>query len=230
MKEQTINRINSIGKAGNIIALICRIILIIAMVGLIAALVVANVMPEKLVEVEVGTNVGVKVDITEFGDFPAEAQDNVRQGLEDAVKEGGEQGRITSYEVTESSITINTEANKMTFGFKDLNAPIIVGLFYVIACYVILWFVAMLCRAFRDCQSPFEDNVIKRMRNFAFSLIPWTVLSFVLNIVISRVFLTSFQVQAGFGVGTILLVLIILGLCSIFRYGAKLQQEHDETL
>ena len=230
MKELSIKRINTIGKAGNIIALICRIILIIAMIGLIAAIVVINVIPEKLVNVDLGTNVGVTVDISEFDKFPEEAQAEIRKGLDEAANDWEEDGAITYYEVTDSTITIRFTHNSKTFSLKDVNAPLIVGMFYVIGSYVILWFVAMLCRALRDCNSPFDDTVIRRMRNFAFSIIGWCVLAIVCNIVISSIFASAIQIGVGISAGTILLVLVILGLCGIFRYGAKLQQEHDETL
>lgn len=230
MKELSVKKINTIGKAGNIIALICRIILIIALIGLIAATIVMNVLPEKLVKVDIGSNVGVTVDISEFDKFPEEAQEEIRKGLDEAAKDMGEDGSITEYEVTDSTIFIRFNHNSKTFTLRDVNAPLIVGMFYVIGSYVILWFVAMLCRALRDCDSPFDDKVIRRMRNFAFSIIGWCVLAVVCNIVISSIFTSALHVTVGFSAGTILLVLVILGLCGIFRYGAKLQQEHDETL
>ena len=94
----------------------------------------------------------------------------------------------------------------------------------------IVLIIALLCRALRDCKSPFDDTVIRRMRNFAFSIIGWCVLSVVCNLVISSIFASAIQVGVSFSLGNVLLVLVILGLCDIFRYGAKLQQEHDETL
>ncbi len=230
MKELSIKRINTIGKAGNIIALICRIILIIAMLGLIAAIIVINVLPEKLVKVDLGANVGVTVDISDFETIPEDVQQDIREGLEETAKDWDENGAITYYEVTDSTITIHFTHNSQTFGIRDVNGPLIVAMFYVVGSYVILWFVAMLCRALRDCNSPFDDTVIRRMRNFAFSIIGWCVLAIVCNTVISWLFVSAIHVGVGFSLGTVLLVLVILGLCGIFRYGAKLQQEHDETL
>ena len=230
MKELSIKKINTIGKAGNIIALICRIVLIIALIGLIAAMIVINVLPEKLVKIDLGTNVGVTVDVSDFDTLPEEAQAEIRKGLEEFAQNQNEDGSVTGYEVTDSTITIHFMHNAKTIGIRDVNAPLIVGLFYVVGSYVILLFIGMLCRALRDCASPFDDIVIRRMRNFAFSLIGWGVLSIVCNIVISTIFSSVIQVSVGFSLGTVLLVLVILGLCGIFRYGAKLQQEHDETL
>ena len=230
MKELSVKKINTIGKAGNIIALICRIVLIIAILGLIAAMIVINVLPKNLIKVNIGTDVGVTVDISDLSNLPEEAQQEIRKGLEEASQDMGEDGSITDYEVTDSTIFIRFTHNAQTISIRDVNSPLIVGMFYVVGSYVILWFVAMLCRALRDCESPFDDIVIRRMRNFAFSLIGWCVLSIVCNIIISSIFATAIQVSVGFSLGTVLLVLVILGLCGIFRYGAKLQKEHDETL
>lgn len=230
MKELSVKKINTIGKAGNIIALICRIVLIIAILGLIAAMIVINVLPKNLVKVNIGTDVGVTVDISGLSDLPEEAQQEIRKSLDEASKDMGEDGSITEYEVTDSTIFIRFMHNAHTIVIRDVNSPLVVGMFYVVGSYVILWFIAMLCRALRDCESPFDDTVIRRMRNFAFSLIGWCVLSIVCNIIISSIFATAIQVSVGFSLGTVLLVLVILGLCGIFRYGAKLQKEHDETL
>lgn len=226
MKEETIKRINGIGKVGNIIARILRILLIIAFILIIGALVVVNVMPKNLVVVDIGNRVGVSVDFSDFAKLSEEEQAEVRKGIEENLKDES----LGEYEVTETTIVFHFENHQGTYGIADINGPLVIALIYVIACYVILWFVGLLGKAFRDCDSPFDDNVIKRMKNFAYSLIGWIVVAFVSNIIISRVFLSGFSIQIGFNLGTVLLALVILGLCSIFRYGAKLQKEHDETL
>ena len=230
MKEETLRRINKIGKAGNIIALICRIFLIIGFVGILIALVAMIVLPKDFVKVEIGTGVGVKVDLSRYGELSEEDQAGARRGLEKALSETDQDTRLTDFEVTASSVTLHLAANEMTFGPRTLIGILVVALFYVAASYVSLRFLGLMCRAFRDCRSPFEENVIRRMKNFAISLIPWAVISMTMDSISSEFALSSNDFSIGINLGTVLMVLLIIGLCRIFRYGAELQKEHDETL
>lgn len=230
MKEDTIVKINKIGKAGDIVARILRILLIIAFVAVLAGLIVLSVLPGKLVKVDLGSQVGIVVDFSDFGEISEEEQAELRKSFEEMNKgEEDEAGRPSNVEVTSTTLSFEIGQARKVFGLRDLIGPVIVAMFYIVGSYVILWFVALLCRAFRDCNSPLEDNVIRRMKNFAFAIIAWGVLAIVCNIVISSIFVAT-QIRISFGLGHILLVLAILGLCGIFRYGATLQKEHDETL
>ena len=230
MKEETIVKINKIGKAGDIVARILRILLIIAFVVVLGALITLSVLPANLVEVDLGMQTGIKVNVSNFAELSEEEQAEVRKGFEEFNNDKDEDATISDVEVTSSTIAFKVGTDKKSFGLRDLIGPVIVALFYIVGSYVILWFVSMLCRALRDCNSPFEDDVIRRMRNFAFAILAWCVLAVICNIVISSIFISATQINVGFSLGHVLLVLVILGLCGIFRYGAKLQKEHDETL
>lgn len=221
-----VNRINKLGKAGQIIAVILRVLLIIAFIGVLLGLIVVTALPTNLVTVDVGSDVGVQVDISDFAKLDEEQQQEVREGL----KEFADENDGTDYEVTETAIKLKFKQKQGVYGIKDAIGPIVVTLLYIASSYVILWFVGLLCKAFRNCESPFDDLVIKRMKNFAICLIVWMALSLVLNFVFSTVFLSELNIHMGFSLGTVLLGLVVLGLCGIFRYGASLQKEHDETL
>ena len=230
MKEETLRKINGLGKAGNVIARICRVFLIIGFVGILIGLVAMLVLPKDFVKVEIGTGVGVKVDLSRYGELSEEDQASARRGLEKALDETDKDVKITDFEVTASSVTLHLAKDEMTFGPRSLIGILVVALFYVAASYVSLWFLGTMCRAFRDCKSPFEENVIHRMKNFATSLIPWAVVSMTMDSITSEFAFSSNDFSIGINLGTVLLVLLILGLCRIFRYGAELQKEHDETL
>ena len=230
MKEETLRKINGLGKAGNIIARICRVFLIIGFVGILIGLVAMIVLPKDFVQIEIGTGVGVKVDLSRYGELSEEDQASARRGLEKALNDTDKDVKITDFEVTASSVTLRLAKDEMTFGPRTLIGVLVVALFYVAASYVSLWFLGTMCRAFRDCKSPFEENVIRRMKNFAISLIPWAVVSMTMDSITSEFAFSSNDFSIGINLGTVLLVLLILGLCRIFRYGAELQKEHDETL
>jgi hypothetical protein len=93
-----------------------------------------------------------------------------------------------------------------------------------------LCFASSLCKAFRDCETPFEDNVIKKMQNLAYSLIPWVFVSAATDSVVSSLTTNMVAITFGIDFGVVLIILIVFALVYIFKYGAVLQQESDETL
>ena len=230
MKEETIRKINGIGQAGEIIARIIRVFLIVGFVGIIIGLIATLIVPKNMVHLHVGTDVDVRIDLSGIKTLSEEEQQEVRSGLSEAMREGDEDGTVTGYEVSESEIKVRIGVKDMEFGLRSLIGVMIVGMLYTAASYVTLWFVGLLCRAFRNCHSPFDEEVIRRMRNFAFSLIPWAVLSMISDSIVSRSLFNASRFEIGINLGTALLVLLILGICRIFTYGAELQREHDETL
>ena len=91
-------------------------------------------------------------------------------------------------------------------------------------------FAGRLAKSFRDCESPFEERVIRRMKQFAYSLIPWAVLSSISGSLDQRLWMAGGGLSFDLNVGMIVVVLVILALAYIFQYGAILQRESDETL
>lgn len=96
----------------------------------------------------------------------------------------------------------------------SIAAVCFLGAVYCAMFFVILCFAHKFAKSLEECNSPFEENVIKCMKNFGISLIPWVIFTFV----------TSGSLILA------LIVLVIFLLMSIFKYGAQLQQEADETL
>lgn len=108
-------------------------------------------------------------------------------------------------------------------------------------CFSIVVYVFLLRTAseFRRCDSPFEEGVIRRMRVFAWILLAYSAGSVVLYHVPNLVYSFRYPATLSFieTFSSILLpsfslaiALIVLFLVRIFRYGAELQKESDETL
>ena len=96
---------------------------------------------------------------------------------------------------------------------------------------VTLFFVGALCKAFRYCESPFEENVIKKMQNLAISLIPWTIISSIAESFVTNLLnVGRFEFGIGVDFNVVLVIALIFVLVYIFKYGAVLQRESDETL
>ena len=123
----------------------------------------------------------------------------------------------------------------MTFNLSDL-APVLLGAFLRCACLLVVFiFLLRLADAFRTCDNPFEERIIKRMMTFAWVLLGCAVL---MGVSFSGAFsISGPAIVSGFGrlnysvnLAPIMISLVVLFLAMIFRYGAKLQQEADETL
>lgn len=83
-----------------------------------------------------------------------------------------------------------------------------------------------ICKHLKDCDSFFTDDLIKKMNNFMYSLIP---------IFIASLFMHYYQTKmpylsADIDFGILIDFAIIYIITTIFKYGVKLQKESDETL
>lgn len=104
---------------------------------------------------------------------------------------------------------------------------------------VVYAFLLRTANGFRHCDSPFEDGVIRRMRVFAWGLLAVSALTMLLynvpNLVVSLRYPSALSVLDS--ISNLILpsfalsiALFVLFLVRIFRYGAQLQKESDETL
>ncbi len=112
---------------------------------------------------------------------------------------------------------------------------------------VVFVFLLLAADAFRRCDSPFEDRVIRRMNVFAWVLLADALLNLLISIageigmriVYSSVTFVGALTSSGIPEAVLYLVtpsfplvvsLIVLFLVRVFRHGAQLQKESDETL
>lgn len=232
-KEDAIRKINTMGKVGNIVALIARIFVIVSLVLCFAGLVIVLVLPSNLCRLKVDGRAQVLVDLDAFG---WEAEDGLARDVQDSIKDkagfsyGGSRFAVDKVEMDGSQIHVDSSARLTEINIRSLawviaSAIVILGLLLVS-----IIFAGRLAKSFRDCESPFEERVIRRMKQFAYSLIPWAVLSSVAGSLEQRLWMAGGGFSFELNVGMIVVVLVILALAYIFQYGAILQRESDETL
>lgn len=232
-KEDAIRKINTMGKVGNIVALIVRIFVIVSLVLCFAGLVIVLVLPSNLCRLKVDGRAQVLVDLDAFG---WEAEDDLAREVQDSIKDkagfsyGGNRFAVDNVEMDGSQIYVDSSARLTEINIRNLawviaSAIVILGLLLVG-----IIFAGRLAKSFRDCESPFEERVIRRMKQFAYSLIPWAVLSSVAGSLEQRLWMAGGHFSFDLNFGMIVVVLVILALAYIFQYGAILQKESDETL
>lgn len=237
MKEQAISKINKMGKVGRILTIIARIFVSIAVVAGIIGTIFLIKLPDNFIKLNINGDATVDVDLSSVGiNLSNKEQKDVKKNLEEgnftvSVGQGYQSNLdINEANVTDKGFSLRANGDMANFSLHNIFAVTIAATIYSIMTIITLCFVGSLCKAFENCQSPFEEAVIKKMKNLAFSLIPWVVLSTITEGLVAGVMTGNFDITAGIRLDMVFIILIIFVLTYIFQYGAVLQQESDETL
>lgn len=234
-KEKAIKKINEYGNAGKIITVIMIVCVVLALVATTVASIAMFVMPDSLFELEIGTQGKLTID---FNSIEAEMEDSDIERMA-ALIDTGSAGvnlgvirmKLDEAEVVgDSKLVATSNENVGVLSFSDIGKVLLVAVASLILTLISLIFANRLCIAFKTCESPFSEEVIKRMRVFAWSLLPWAVFSSVTEEVVNNLFGNNVEIGISLDMNIIFTVLVILALTVVFRYGAMLQQESDETL
>ena len=232
-------KVNRIGKAGRIVSIILIVLLGIGAFSLLLAGGVCAVLPEDTVEVSFRPNADVLVGRSILGQEWSRIDEIVAEAQEALT---GKYGEVIQFEKTDRGLLIRLDRlmeEGEVFRLRNALGAIWAGLVGIASAIVALVMFLKLSDAFRVCRSPFDEAVIRRMNIFAWTLIVCAVVgSFAGSAAQSAVM--AFQ-NAGIHVGAknfgvsldlypIFAALIVFFLCMVFRYGAQLQKEADETL
>ena len=115
-------------------------------------------------------------------------------------------------------------------GVRDGLKAILAGLIALACGIVTLTMFRKLCEAFSVCRTPFDEAVIARMTTFAWTLIVCAVVGCFATAAASAVVAGFSKMNFNLSLTPIFTALIVFFLCMVFRYGAQLQREADETL
>ena len=248
MKEQAIQKINKVGKISYVIAVIAKIFVIVGLVATLATAVICFMIPKDGVNMTMGGNMELEIDFEAMGEqitvediAEAEAMtsgqdmrvENVQFGMVNGgfgFSVAGQDYEPVDMEVDGNVMTVLWKAPGTEISMRTIAGVCLLAALALAMTMVTIIFIEKLCKAFRDCQSPFEENIIKKMQNLAIALIPWTLVSSISNSVRDSFMNGGINLSLTVDLGVVLVVLIVLVLVYIFKYGAVLQQESDETL
>lgn len=237
-KKDAIVKINKIGKISGIIVTIIKVFVIVALVLMIVGSVVLGCLPKNFVKVSFGESISATVDMNTF---KYEITDEALESLKKETEEGSltvETGILGKTDiilkvdsVDHNVLCLSGESNENKTIYIHDTVYVLLFIDITLVCTLIsVIFAGKLCKAFKNCESPFEDSVIVNMKKFAYSLIPWVLLSGVSESLVSSLLTGKADGVFGLDLSMIAIVLVILFLSYVFRYGAVLQQESDETL
>lgn len=239
MKEQTISKINKMGKAGYIITVILRVFVVLGLIAAIAAAVAVSVLPKDAIRISVTGKADVDVDLASLLGKDRAVSVLKEQDMSEQMETYGQGGELqlegVSYAIDQidaegSHIIMSGTGEMYDFNLKKTVGPLVAALLYLVMTFITLFFIGALFKALKKCQSPFEEDVIKKMKMLAYSLIPWVVFSSISDTAANGLFNNRINFSLSVNLDMVFIVLLILALAYIFQYGAVLQQESDETL
>lgn len=236
MKSEVIAKVNKIGKIGFIITKVSKVLLTVGFIGCIVGAVLLAMVPKDFVTITVAGDAVIDVNLEKTPLFNVISLSSLEK-LEDFGAEinsewdiNGVSYDVVSAEQNGNTITMSAKAEPYKLNIGGLSWTLIPAMIAIAACYVVLHFTGKLCETFQHCKTPFTDEIVKGIRNLAISIIPMALISSVVENITRYAFSGDTDFVLGVDVMTVVLVVLIFMLASIFKYGAMLQQESDETL
>ena len=224
-------KVNKIGKAGKIVSIVLIVLLSIGALVLVLGGIACAILPKDLVEVNLRPVVDVKVDKELMGTEWA----NIDKLLDEAQKKAGEEfeGAGVALEKTDKGLLVHVDPKDeadATFGLRDALKAIWAGFIGIASAIVTLVMFLQLCKAFQACRSPFDEPVIHHMNTFAWTLIVCAVVSCFARASVAAILSGWQRMSFNLNLTSVFTALFVFFLCMVFRYGAQLQREADETL
>lgn len=224
--------INGIGKACSIISNIAFIFCIVGFVSLIIVEIGILAFPMDKIKLSGNADavVTIEAEDMDFGIKTANYHfsENNQNGFRVDVDQEGitisddkiDFGGIWSLDVDEVETSDNGATFKLTGDFGEFNKgaikrklslKMLEAFISVVATAVTLFFARRVFKELSKCETPFTDDIVKKMKVFGWVMIGYGVL-------------TSLNLT------TIVAGLAVLMLGYVFAHGKDLQQESDETL
>ena len=232
MKAEIIAKVNQIGKVGLIITRICQVCLWIGVVACILSGIVLSFIPDDMIAIHMEHKATVEVNMPEIaGTLTENGKSNTTWGdVESSLKVDGMEYGVVDVRQTEKGVEIEADTDAYTIHFRSIANTVLLAAVYCVVCLVVMHFVGVVCKKFKECETPFSDDIVTPLRNLAISLIPMAVFSTLTESVMNSIITGNVNIVLGVDLSTVLMILLIILLYMIFRYGTMLQQESDETL
>lgn len=214
MKNETIGKINSIGKVSRIVARIAQVIAGIGAVVCLVAVIIFSCVPNDFAHFDGRAEGKFSVDTTYGVDLETDIENDtiniLGAELEVKVKENFED-KIQNLDIEFIADDVEGSSFKLLIVLSG-----VMGMLCSVALWVVMKFTVKLSKTLETCSSPFEENVLADMKKLGISLIPFGVV--------------AFGISGVSGLALVLIIMVVLLFIHIFKYGAELQQESDDTV
>lgn len=232
MKDNAIAKIHKFGKIGYNISKIVMVISIILLMIIFILTILCSLFPRNLFVERTSSQSMIELDLTGI------AED---LEIDQKAKENYINGEITfstwdnEYELVDirqdgNIIRLVGESEPTVLRYQDFS---IIGFFvgiWLILEMLVIHFMKKLCKMFSVCETPFTQEIIDIMQKLFRSLIPLTVFSVFADSILESMLKGKLQISMDLNILMVIALLLVFLLTFIFKYGAMLQQESDETL
>lgn len=234
MKNEIMTKVNKIGNVGQIIANIAKVVIAIGAIACLVSGIILAVLPDDMVVIHVDGKAAVEINMPMVGnqivseDGPSVVIGSV--STDGSLELNGMEYGVVGMTQTENGFLMEAEADSYTLRFNQLTSVVFLAAVNCAAMWVVMHFVAKLCKLFKECETPFTEEVVQMLKKVAIALIPMAFLSNLTTSVTDSIMSGNVNIVIGVDMTTVLLVLLVFMLSAIFSYGTMLQQESDETL
>ena len=234
MKNETLTKVNKIGKVGEIISNIGKVIIAIGTIACLVSGIILMVLPDDMVVIHMDGKATVEINMPMVGnnivteDGPSVVIGSV--STNGSLELNGMEYGVVDMTPTENGFLMEAEADSYTLHFSQLTGIVFLAAVNCAVIWVVMHFISKLCKLFKECETPFTEEIVQTLKKLAIALIPMAFLSNLATSVTDSIMTGNVNIVIGVDVTTILLVLLVFMLSAIFSYGTMLQQESDETL
>lgn len=233
MNNESMQKINKMGKVAFIVSKIATIVLIIGLVCSLGVTIASVILPDDIFEVKMSGEAQVAINKDSLGNIIGKKAVNqiVKNTQDDFnMNMNGIAFNYKDMNNNEDMLYIDANTDAITISMGEVSLIMLAATFLIINMLVLIVRVKSLCKDFRDCKTPFEEKIINKMRAVAIHLIPWAIVNSICMSLMKSFAMGKVDVSIGINLPTVIAVLIVLMFTYVFQYGAKLQQEADETL
>lgn len=239
-KTEAIRKINKMGQCGRIILNIAKAIVGVGIALCLFITIFLVFFPRDFLTLQLDGNAVFHINPAALNEDTNELKGAVLDSLQEYITDNLQTGsdftydgrsyKIVQADVTDDKLEITAACNLITVNSKHFLGLAGAALVTCIMTLITLIFATSLCKAFQSCASPFEQNVIVKLRHFAFALIPWGILNLSSDNLFESLLRGGMPYIMSVNLNIIFIILVVLALSYIFQYGSVLQQESDETL
>lgn len=236
MKNESIKKVNALGTVGYVMS----ILLIILSIAMMVFTAIATAGAVAISNEEIKVNIVSDINVSSTGNILDTLNHFIKVGGVDDLGKlaiaDGETVAVDDSDLSEISVEkqgngllINAKTNDITFTVKRVIVALVFAFLFCTALTVMLFMLKALMKSLKNCETPFTEDIVTKMTRFAVSL----AVTLGVNMFGSGVW-NSMRAGSDFGptinAGSILVVAVVCVLISVFKYGAQLQRESDETL
>lgn len=217
-KNKNIRNINRIGKIMKVLLRICQVFMVIGFIAVAAGMAVVMAVPIDDIRIRPELHIDVDYNTKDFDSSNSDLKLNNKKF--DMDVEGFVVDIYTkTHKIDDKMSTLSVEGKSEEITGSEIRLfamkKLIIAELFIAAAFVALTFGAKLAKALQKCETPFSDEIIMRLTRFGKSLIPLGIISLF---------------TSGISTGIIIPLLLLFLFISLFKYGAELQKEADETV